>query len=391
MNSKLKDFVIFALISIFNYIPIKRNKIFLMSYYGSQFGCNPKYITEYILGHEDGEGFDVVWAFNNPETYSHLGVRTVRTMSLRYFYEMCTSKVIITNYRTTTHFKKRKNQYYIQTWHSSLRLKQIEKDAEAVLPNHYIEMAKKDSAKCDLLISGSRYSTEIFRRSFWYKGEIFEKGTPRNDLLFQRDERKRKEIMQRLRLHPNLKVVLYAPTFRKDNSLDVYDVDYKRLRNSLQEKFSGDWVVLVRLHPHLQNISRELTDGENVMNVTTYDDIQELLVCTDILISDYSSLIFDFAITGRPCFLYIPDVDSYIKQDRELYFDLEELPFITAYSNDDLEKRINSFQQIAYRNDLQKFLHKVGTFEAGNACDFLFKRIYEVCHEEKRGEAYEAV
>ena len=109
-------------------------------------------------------------------------------MSLKYFYELCTAKVIITNFRTTNIFKKRKNQYYIQTWHSSLRLKQIEKDAEDSLPESYIEMAKEDSKKCDLLLSGCRYSTDIFKRAFWYDGEIFEYGTPRNDLLINSDK-----------------------------------------------------------------------------------------------------------------------------------------------------------------------------------------------------------
>ncbi len=94
---------------------------------------------------------------------------------------------------------KRKNQYYIQTWHSSLRLKQIEKDAETALPPHYIEMAKRDSQKCDLLLSGCRYSTEIFKRAFWYKGEIFEAGIPRNDVLMKNNEHKRKEILDKLR------------------------------------------------------------------------------------------------------------------------------------------------------------------------------------------------
>ncbi|MGV3467191.1 MAG: CDP-glycerol glycerophosphotransferase family protein, partial [Heyndrickxia sp.] len=128
---KIKHCLSLMLIYFFHCFPIKENKIFFFSYYGSQYGCNPKYITEYILNHASNSMFDLVWAFNDPASKKHIhGVKKVKTMSLRYFYELCTSKIIITNFRTTDLFKKRKNQYYIQTWHSSLRLKKIEKDAK---------------------------------------------------------------------------------------------------------------------------------------------------------------------------------------------------------------------------------------------------------------------
>src|SRR5690625_2963044 len=173
--SVMKRWLVTIIIYMFNCFPIKHNKIFLFSYYGAQFGCNPKYITNYIANHYQKGVFDIVWAFNNPESKDDEGkFRKVKTMSLRYFYELCTAKVVITNARTTNLYIKRKGQYYIQTWHSSLRLKQIEKDAADVLPDSYIQMAKKDSMKCDLLLSGCQFSTNIFKNAFWYHGEIFE-------------------------------------------------------------------------------------------------------------------------------------------------------------------------------------------------------------------------
>ena len=163
----LKRLLSLLIIYLFNCFPIKQNKLFLFSYYGSQYGCSPKYISEYIRSKTPQGQFDIVWAFNNLQSKQQIeGVRKVKTMSLSYFYELCTSKVVITNFRTTELFLKRKNQYYIQTWHSSLRLKQIEKDAEDSLPKHYVQMAKKDSVKCDLLLSGCKFSTAIFKRAF---------------------------------------------------------------------------------------------------------------------------------------------------------------------------------------------------------------------------------
>ena len=377
--SKIKNVITLSIIRIFNCFPIRNNKIFLYSYYGSQYGCSPKYISEYLVNNYPNK-YDIVWAFNDIDSKKYIeGIRKVKIMSLWYFYELCTSKVIITNFRTTELFKKRKNQYYIQTWHSSLRLKQIEKDAENTLPLHYIEMAKRDSEKLDLLMSGCKFSTDIFKRAFWYEGEIFEHGTPRNDLLFEKTDKINNKIKDKLKIDRNKKIVLYAPTFRKDNDLTVYNLDYSRLISKLSEKFGGEWIFLVKLHPHLISKSKELVCGNNVLDVTTYDDIQELLGVADILVSDYSSLIFDFVLTERPCFLYIPDLDKYIESDRRLYFDINELPFISVKNNNEFVKEIDSFNQIKYKKNLDKFNSKIGSFENGQCCKELEKKIDKVC------------
>lgn len=390
--AKLKKQISFMMIYIFNCLPIKNNKIFLFSYYGSHYGDNPKYISEYILANDPDMKFDIIWAFNDPESKQHLtGVRKVRTMSLGYLYHLCTSKVIITNYRTTDMFVKRKKQYYIQTWHSSLRLKYIEKDAEHVLPEHYVQMAKQDSRKCDLLLSGCKLSTEIFQRAFWYKGEIFEYGTPRNDIFFQQEKDMRKHVLSKLHIPEHYRIILYAPTFRKDNHLDVYNLDYSRLLKGLKNKFGGNWIVLVKLHPHLIAQAKQLPVSREVINVTAYDDIQQLLNIADVLISDYSSLMFDFSFTHRPCFLYVPDIEDYSNNDRRLYFDLMELPFISATSNYDLLNKVEGFNEAEYEKNLNHFLSRIGTFEAGHACEKLLHRLEQVCFTKKGGRIDEAV
>lgn len=388
---KLKIFISLVFIFVFNCLPITKNKVFLFSYYGNQYGCSPKYITEYMLKNYPKDRFDVVWAFNDTKQKEEIsGFRKVKTMSLRYFYELCTSKVIITNFRTTELFIKRKKQYYIQTWHSSLRLKQIEKDAGDSLPEQYVQMAQKDSLKCDLLLSGCKFSTDIFKRAFWYDGEIFEHGTPRNDLLFLGDQDKRKEILSSLNLSINSKVILYAPTFRKNNRLDVYDLDYEKIINQLKESFGEQWVFLVKLHPHLLSKSSELVQGKGFLNVTAYDDIQELLSISDVLITDYSSLMFDFSLTKRPCFLYVPDLMDYTNNDRNLYFNIDELPFITASSNKELLHNIEDFNYENYQLNLKEFEESIGSFENGEASKNLVEKIDQVCFN-KRRELNEAV
>lgn len=387
-----KKYTALILIYMFNCFPIKKNKIFLFSFYGSHYGCNPKYISEYMLNNCPQGQFDMVWAFNHPESLENkAGFRVVKTMSLKYFYEMCTSRVIITNFRTTDLFVKRKGQYYIQTWHSSLRLKQIEKDAKENLPEEYVRMAKNDSKKCDLLLSGCKYSTDIFRRSFWFDGEIFEYGTPRNDLLFEKNLKLKEKVFERINISIRKKVLLYAPTFRKNNELDVYDLEYEKVLRTLKERFGGNWVCLVKLHPHLQSKSKNIVQGNDVVDVTGYDDIQELLSISDVLITDYSSLMFDYAITKKPCFLYVPDYKEYIKQDRKLYFDLLALPFRAAMSKEQLKKEIKQFDHETYASDLTIFQEEIGSFENGKASESLITKIYEVCFQESRRETSEAV
>jgi CDP-glycerol glycerophosphotransferase len=380
LTSNLKKYISLVVINIFNLLPIKKNKIFLFSYYGSQYGCSPKYISEYIVENYPKEKFDVVWAFNDVLSKRNIkGVRKVKTMSLKYFYELCTAKVVITNFRTTDIFIKRKNQYYIQTWHSSLRLKQIERDAEKSLPINYVKMAKRDSLKCNLLLSGCKYSTEIFKRAFWYDGEIFEHGTPRNDIFFRDNLLEQDKIKSKFNIPNDYKVILYAPTFRKGNELEVYNLDYSRISSKLENKFGRRWVFLVKLHPHLISKASELVYDNNVIDVTTYDDIQELLSISDILITDYSSLMFDFALTNRPCFLYVPDIEEYTNNDRKLYFNIKQLPFLCAANNNDLLDKIENFNYIEYKHELINFSKQIGTFEEGKACEELVNHINKVC------------
>ncbi|WP_077214398.1 CDP-glycerol glycerophosphotransferase family protein [Bacillus dakarensis] len=379
MNSiitNLKKTSAIAIIYFFHCFPIKRNKIFFFSYYGSQYGDSPKYISEYILKNYPKDKFDVVWAFDEIEQKKGItGFKEVKIMSLRYFYEICTSKVIITNFRTTDLFIKRKNQYYIQTWHSSLRLKQIEKDAEDTLPRHYIQMAKKDSLKCDLLLSGCEYSTKIFKQAFWYDGEIFEHGTPANDIFFKTGIKNRSEIFEKLDIPLGVKVALYAPTFRKDNKISVYDLNYEEVLNELKKKFGGNWILLLRLHPHLSAISSEIKNTDTIRNVTSYDDVQELMYISDVLITDYSSVMFSFLITKKPCFLYVPDLESYLKNDRKLYFNLRDLPFPSATTQQDLVNNIHDFNQERYTKDILELLDTINSYENGNASRNLLQKI----------------
>lgn len=366
----MKNLIIKLFYFLFRILPIKRTNILFIGYYGSQYGCSPKYLSQYFS--KNDKNIKITWAFTQPQKYNIENIYLIRYYSLRYFYELATSKVIISNYRLPEYFKKRNNQLYIQTWHSSLRLKMIENDAVNTLPESYVKMAKYDSSQIDLLLSGCKFSSEIFKRAFWYNGEIFECGTPRCDILFDQNENNIKTIKNKIGLKSDDKILLYAPTFRKGNNLSAYDIDFKRVLNELNQQ--ENWKVLIRLHPHLQEYSADLVkNNDSIIDVTKHDDIQELLLISDLLISDYSSLVFDFAITKKPCVLYTSDLEEYLKKDRNLYFNISKLPFPICRNNNELIETIKSFDIEKYIIALNKFNLKIGSFEDGNAS----KRVYE--------------
>ncbi|GAB5617077.1 hypothetical protein JCM31739_19020 [Faecalimonas canis] len=353
--------------------PIKKNRILFFSYYGANYGGSPKYLSEYF--EKVNPELEVVWAFTDVKKHKKLeNKKLVKYSSIKYYYYLATSHFIITNYRMTLEFDKRKEQRYIQTWHSSLRLKMIEKDAEDTLPKHYVEMAKKDSKQIDLLLAGNKKSKEIYENAFWYMGDYLECGTPQCDLFFQEHNEFYNKVMKGLGLESGKKILLYAPTFRKNHDLSVYNIEYDNLKISLEQKFGGEWMILVRLHPHLLNEVKNLKFNEYIINATSYDDIQELLSVADAVITDYSALMFDYILTKKPCFLYASDYEAYTSTDRKLYFNIKELPFPISFDNKELNCQILDFSVDEYQKNCELFLKEnIGSWDDGNAC----KRVLE--------------
>lgn len=357
--------------------PIKQNKIILWADNFKSFGCSPKYIALYLAEHFAGK-YDLVWVLEQGrEVPAGLpeGIRIVRHFSMQYLKEIATAKVVICNARTgKVHaFKKRGGQYYIQTWHSSLRLKKIEGDAPG-LSDSYVQTAIQDSRKIDLLLSGCRFSTDIFRRAFWYDGEILESGTPRCDGFFADPAPVRQKVYRYYGIDPSQKLVLYAPTFRKDKKPSLYGFDPGALQNAL----GSEWVVGCRLHPNLNG----QVDTGTAISMSGYPDMQELLVACDLLITDYSSSMFDMAVAGKRCVLYVPDLAQYMANERGLYFDMEALPFSRAQDMESLCRCVQEFDSDTYQNSLAAFREQIGSYEDGNAAMAVAERIEKVCYGE---------
>lgn len=359
---------------LFRKLPIHSNRVLLFSYYGEQYGGAPKYIGAYMKRNTE---LDVVWSFVEPHKYEKLFRKKemVRYGHIAYYYMLATAGTIITDYRMTEEFKKRPEQLYIQTWHSSLRLKQIENDAADTLPEKYIQMAKKDSTQIDVLLAGSRKSKEIFQQVFWYDGLIAETGTPQCDILVRRDQHVAERVLSYFNIPQGSHIVMYAPTFRKEHDTSVYDLNPAAVLKALHERFGGEWYLLIRLHPHLKNYLTAFTYSEHVKLATDYDDVQELLCASDFLISDYSAIMFDFSVAGKPCMLYTPDIEDYVAHDRKLYFDLRTLPFQSFEKQVDLIRAIREFDENTYQKTLHEFRKSIGSYDDGNACERVLQLI----------------
>lgn len=368
--NKLKELRHKLLIKTYSAMPIKENKIIMWSNSFRSYGCNPKYIAEYLLENHPNE-FDIVWVIDAqlpvPESIPE-GIRLVRYFSKEYLYELHTAKFVICNARTSESYlwNKRKEQVYIQTWHSSLRLKTIEKDAEKTLPEIYISAAKGDSKKIDYIISGCRFSSRIFKESFWYDGCVLECGTPRIDFLLK--ESNSRELLEKANLSDEYRYVLYAPTFRTDDGYN-YNFNFEKLVETCEKRFGGKWKVLYRLHPNLIFRIKEHKLPDVCIDVCGYSDMQELVAVSDFMITDYSSCMFDMMYIKKPCLLYMPDFLEYTQKERELYFNIKELPFLQAYTEDEIFGTIDSFENEEYQTNIQHFLGKIGSFENGCACE----------------------
>ncbi len=347
--------------------PVKKNKIVFQSYYGRGYGDNPKYIAEELR--RRGLPLDLVWVIADESQAVGLPaeLRTVVFRSFRYIYEMSTARVWVDNSRKEYCLKK-KNQYYMQTWHGGLGMKKVENMVADKLGEEYVRRAKRDAAQCDVMLSACTTITEDYRRYFWYpRGEILEKGLPRNDRLLSFTPADTARVRQALGVEEGCRLLLYAPTFRDDHSLAAYDMDYRRCKAALEARFGGSWKIALRLHPNVFRLSDTMDfDPAVVVNASHYPDMQELYMVADMVVTDYSSVIFDFLLIGKPSLLYASDVAAY-RTERDYYFEFADLPFALCETNDQLEQEILQFDEAAYAQRIAAFKATHGMKDDGHA------------------------
>lgn len=357
-------------------LPLQENKVVFSSFGGKGFGDNPKAVALALL--EADAGLDLVWLTRDMYIPLPRGIRPCPFGTPQSVRELSTAKVWVDNSRGGAHYKK-KGQFYLQTWHG-FALKRIEAAVEDQLPDAYIRQGQKDSGMIDLIVSNSRFMTEIYRRDFWYHGAVAEFGSPRNDVFFHADPELQRTVRARLGLPEDRKLLLYAPTFRAGSGTDAYALDAGAARRACEVRFGGSWSALIRLHPVAADLSARLFayDGDRILDATGYPDMQELLVAADLLITDYSSSMFDYALSGKPCIQFAVDIEAY-QNDRNFYFSLDRLPFPLARSNQELCRILETYDGAACRTRWETFTRETGFSEdglaAGRCADWILDRM----------------
>lgn len=375
MKEELLNFIYSVGFYLFRIFPIKKNKIVFSNFAGKGMGDNPKYL--YLALKDKMPDMDAVWLIEKDESRKAMpkGVRAVQNRSLQKIYELATAKIWIDNCRKSRYVKKRKNQYYVMTWHGGLGLKRVEKDVIDRLGKKYYHYAVHDSRQIDLMLSNSKWCTDLYQRAFWYQGDILEKGLPRNDIFFKKQCEVSEKIRKKYSIDSSSRLVIYAPTFREDHSMESFNIDFSGLLAALQEKYKAPWKILLRFHPSMSErmvIEKELR--EQIVDVSDYDDIYEILSVSDLLITDYSGIMFDFASTRRPAFIYAADEKDYV-EERGFYWKLDMLPFPVAYSNQELMENIRLLEEEKYVRNLEDFFSLNQVCDDGNASAFVAEYI----------------
>lgn len=371
---------------------VDNKTIFFESFGGASASCSPKAIYNYLIENKDYKDYKFIWAFKNIKK-DHLIKKSknliiVKSKSKDYYKYLSKSKYWIVNSLLDLSVIKKKNQIYVQCWHGT-PLKKLRCDITVTgsVLNTKEEVIKRnnlDVAKIDYFISPSKYSTEKFTSAFNLKNLnkeniIIEKGYPRNDKLINYTQNDIKDIKQKLNIKTNKKIILYAPTFRDDEHKSglgytyKLNIDFDKLKKELEK----DYIILFRAHYFIANSFDFNKYKGFVYNVSDYDDINDLYIVSDLLITDYSSVFFDYAILKRPILFYMYDYKNYKTKLRDFYLDLKELPGPIIEKQEDLIKDIKQIDKVfnKYKEHYQSFNKKFNPYEDGKSSIRVVKEI----------------
>lgn len=362
-------------------LKIKSNRILFTGLTGgdyNEYSCNPKYLCEYMMEHCPGE-YEIIWAVSDKEKYAWLkekGIRLVKHFSLSSFPWLMTAKVVVTNGSYAPWFPFRKDQYVINTWHGGGAYKKVNTDMQTA-DWATRKMVHFCANNIRLFLSSCTLASErLFREGYHYQGEILEIGMPRNDLLIQgKTEEMACRVKEYYQIPREDYLILYAPTYRYGNEPVKLDAD--RVLKILEEK-GEKWHFLYRAHRFLDERTNLQVRGSKIIDASVYPDMQELLAASDWIITDYSSLIWDYSFLKRPCILYVPDAEEYMEKTG-FYVDIHKWPYPMAKSEKELEELLRDFDMEACQKAIAEHHKQMGMAETGHACELTVRWIAEVC------------
>lgn len=345
---------------------MEKNKVYFSSFGGKLYNENPKYVCEALL--EICPDAKAVFRLNRAGMAQReipAGVTRVRQHSLAALYHMATARVIVKNAALRPWMTKARDQVYIQLWHGDRGLKKILLDKDP-------QMKLIDRELMDVGVAASEMGERIYlRRGFGFTGEVMNCGYPKNDILVHPPEGLEREIRRRLGLDGK-KTLLYAPTFRDSTSGGAQRANFslRRLKEALERATGEAWEILTRGHSLNTGVCADAG-----RDVSAYADVSELLLATDMLVTDYSSICGDYLLLGRPIILYHADRGQY---DRELIFDPEESPYRIAHSEEELIALATHFGDA--RENCRALAEFYGVKESGRASRAVAEKIRDILY-----------
>lgn len=378
-RQKIKGLFVRKIYYYLKKIPLNNRRVVFSSFSGKGFSDSPKYL--YLECINKYPEFECVWVVNDLSTEIPGNPIKVKNKSIRHLYYMATSKFWIFNARISGMFKKREEQVYLQTWHGTpLKKLGLDMDVAYFATANYKLNFYKNAQRWDYLISANGYSTKIFQSSFGVDKEIIlEYGYPRNDILINHTEDDIVKIKSELNIDKEKNIILYCPTWRDDkkNASKEYGFDLKLDLQKLKGKFGNDAVILLRMH-YLIAENLDLNGVEDfAYDVSNYPDIQELYIISDVMITDYSSTMFDYYNLKKPVILYTYDLDKYEGVLRGFYFNLLELsPGPIVLEQESLEVQLEKALAGNIEHN-EEFYNKFCSIDDGNASSATLSKILQ--------------
>ncbi|MEY8349285.1 CDP-glycerol glycerophosphotransferase family protein [Bacillus cereus] len=302
--------------------PVNPRMFFFESNLGKQYTGNPRYIYERML--ERYPDYTYIWCYGGTEKIPGNPIIVERS-SEEYYRLLALSKYIINN-TTFALWYHRPETFYLQTWHGT-PFKKLHYDMDRPLEKRSTPHAYAKSTQWSALLSPNRYSTDKFKSAFKYNGPIVETGYPANDIFYdkKRYEQVREKVRRRFNIDSDAPVFLYAPTWRDGKHLgnSMFAFDLLLDTEEFIKHAPDNAVLLVRSH-HMSKSDDELKNLKGqVIDVSQFDDAIELMCASDVLITDYSSIVFDWYCSRKPVIYFVPDYDKYANL-RGSYFDLKD-------------------------------------------------------------------
>lgn len=361
--------------------PVDPKKVVFMSFNGKNYSDNPRAVSEKL--HELHPEYTVVWGMDDPERAAGVlpdYARCVRFGSFSWYKELATAGCWVCSVLLPNGVLKRKGQRYIQTWHGDRGMKKILFDATESMDkyknrNRFRKIIEPEL--CDLGTAGSEYGIMQYRSAMRYNGKLLTNGIPRNDCLVNLTEERRAELKAKIGIPADANLLLFAPTFRDAGHGAVQktsQIDLPALCERLSARTGEKWCCAIRGHSgiHLEN-------SGNIMDLTSYEDMADILCVTELLITDYSSTPGDLALTGRGTILYQDDYRDYVDNNRELYFKMEDSPFLVARDPEELNRLIDGWSPESAARNAKEILDFYKTTESGHSAESVVRFI---CGEE---------